>query len=74
MFMPKPEAIMKSRYWLPGFGFADVDGAFERAIEGRRADREGADLGVVGAFGRAFGAEVGLGFGAARSGRRRHRG
>ena len=27
-------------------------------------DRESADLGVIGAFGGAFGAEVGLGFGA----------
>ena len=49
---------------VAGLRFADVDGAFESAVEGRRADREGADLGVVGAFAGTLRAEVGLGFSA----------
>ena len=49
---------------VAGLGFAEVDGAFEALGQGRGADREGADLGGVGTVGRAFGVEVGLGFGA----------
>ena len=45
---------------IAGFGLADVDRAVERAVEGRGADRKGADLAIVGAVGRALRAEVGL--------------
>ena len=44
--------------------FAEVERADQAAVEGRRADAERADLRVVGAVGRALGAEVGLGVGA----------
>ena len=47
---------------VAGLGFAEVDGAFEAFGQGGGADREGADLGGVGAFGGAFGVEVGFGF------------
>ena len=53
--MPKPEAMMKQPELVAGLRFADVDGGLRGgAGEGRSADREGPDLGIVGAFGRAY--------------------
>ena len=51
---------------VAGLGFAEVDGAGERAGEDRGFDRDGADLGVLGALGFFGGAEARLGVGAGR--------
>ncbi len=55
---------LKEAVLIAGLGLAEVDGAFEAFGKGRGADREGADLGGVGAFGGPCRVEVGLGFGA----------
>ena len=59
---PEARGREKEAVLIAGLGFADVDGAFEPFGQGGGADREGADLGGVGAFAGAFGVEVGFGF------------
>ncbi len=64
MFMPKPEAVIEEAVLVAWLGFAEVDGAFEAFREGGGADREGAYLRLIRAFGGAFGAEIRFGFAA----------
>ena len=42
---PEARGDQEEAVLVAGLRFADVDGADERAVEGRGADREGADLG-----------------------------
>ena len=63
------EAVLVAR-----LRFADVDGAFEAFGQRRGADREGADLGGVGAFAPGPRSRSWLGLPCIRSGRRRRRG
>ena len=72
--MPKPEATMKRRYWLPGLRFADVDGAVQRSVSAGVPIAKVPIFELSGQCGRALGAEVGLRRRCRRSGRRRRRG
>ena len=61
---PRARGDHEQAVLVAGFWFADKDRACERCAQGRAVDREGADLGVVGAVGRTLRAEVSLGVGA----------
>ena len=45
---PEPRGDQEESVLVAGLGFADIDGAFERTAKGLGADREGADLGLIG--------------------------
>ena len=56
--LPEPVEDKEHPIALVGLRFTDVDGAVQRTREHRRIDRQGADLGVLGALRFIPGAEA----------------